>query len=58
MPNVKAVFSIEMSAGQMVEDIKLGINGKKPVYFYGRTGGMIPSPNEILDYICDVLEVR
>lgn len=58
MPSVKAVFSIEMSAGQMVDDVKIGIEGKKPVYFYGRTGGMIPSPDEVLNYINSVLGVR
>jgi 2-oxoglutarate ferredoxin oxidoreductase subunit alpha len=37
-----------MNAGQMVEDVRLSINGKRPVYFYGRMGGMIPSPEEVL----------
>lgn len=42
-------MSVELSCGQMVEDVKLASNGRKPVYFYGRTGGMVPSPNEIAD---------
>jgi 2-oxoglutarate ferredoxin oxidoreductase subunit alpha len=46
--NVKGFMSVEMNAGQMVEDVKLGTIGKKPVEFFGRTGGMIPSPEEIL----------
>jgi 2-oxoglutarate ferredoxin oxidoreductase subunit alpha len=47
----KFFISIEMNAGQMVEDVKLAVCGKKPVYFYGRTGGIIPTPEEILNHI-------
>lgn len=47
----KFFISIEMNAGQMVEDVKLAVYGKKPVHFYGRTGGIIPTPEEILTYI-------
>ena len=43
----KALMSVEMSMGQMVDDVRLAVNGKKPVYFYGRTGGMIPSVEEV-----------
>ncbi len=43
----KAFISVEMSQGQMVEDVRLAVNGKKPVYFYGRNGGVVPSPDEI-----------
>ena len=35
--------------GQMIEDVRLAVEGKAPVEFFGRTGGMIPSPEEILD---------
>jgi 2-oxoglutarate ferredoxin oxidoreductase subunit alpha len=45
---VKFFLSIEMNAGQMVEDIRLAVEGKKPVYFYGRQGGIVPTPDEIL----------
>lgn len=45
----KAFLTIEMSMGQMVEDVRLGVNGKKPVYFYGRAGGMIPEPAAIVE---------
>jgi len=45
---VKFFISVEMNAGQMLEDVKLAVNGKKPVYFYGRMGGIIPTPKEIL----------
>ena len=43
----KAFISVEMSQGQMVEDVRLAVNGKKPVFFYGRNGGVVPSPDEI-----------
>ena len=47
---VKFFFSVEMNAGQMVEDIRLHVEGKKPVYFYGRSGGIVPTSDEILDF--------
>lgn len=48
---VRAFFSIEMSVGQMVEDVRLAVNGQKPTFFYGRTGGIIPTPEEVLEFI-------
>jgi 2-oxoglutarate/2-oxoacid ferredoxin oxidoreductase subunit alpha len=48
LDRVKFFMSVEMNVGQMVEDIRLCVNGRKPVYFYGRTGGIIPTPEEIL----------
>jgi len=51
--NIKHFFSIEMSVGQMVEDIKLVVNGRKPVSYYGRTGGILPTAEEILNVIND-----
>jgi 2-oxoglutarate ferredoxin oxidoreductase subunit alpha len=51
----KAFLSVELNAGQMVEDVKLAVNGKKPVHFYGRMGGMIPTQKEILDKIKEIL---
>ncbi|MGI6585159.1 MAG: 3-methyl-2-oxobutanoate dehydrogenase subunit VorB [Gracilibacteraceae bacterium] len=47
--SVKAFMSVEMSMGQMVEDVKLGVNGKKPVFFYGKTGGMFPTPKAVAE---------
>ncbi len=46
--HVKYFVSVEMNAGQMVEDVKLSVYGRKPVHFYGRMGGIIPTPTEIL----------
>ena len=48
---VKAFISVELSMGQMVEDIKLATEGKAPVYFFGRTGGIIPTPEEIVEEV-------
>lgn len=45
---VKGILSVELNAGQMVEDIRLAVNGKLKVDFYGRMGGMIPTPDEVL----------
>jgi len=45
---VKGILTVEMNAGQMVEDVRLAVQGQVPVEFYGRFGGMIPSPDEIL----------
>lgn len=46
--SVKGFFVVEMNAGQMVEDVRLGVNGKVPVGFYGRMGGIIPTAEEVL----------
>ncbi len=46
---VKGILSVEMNAGQMIEDVKLAVNGKTKVEHFGRFGGMIPSPDEILN---------
>jgi len=46
---VKGMLSVEMSAGQMVEDVKLAVNGKVQVEYYGRMGGIIPSAEEVLE---------
>lgn len=53
--NAKAFLTVEMSAGQMVEDVRLGVNGQKEVYFYGRTGGMIPDPAVIVEEVKKIL---
>ena len=46
---VKGMLTVEMSAGQMVEDVRLAVNGKAPVEFFGRMGGIVPSPDEVLE---------
>lgn len=54
--SVKAILSVEMSMGQMVEDVRLAVNGKCPVEFYGRTGGVIPTPDEIIKAVTALKE--
>lgn len=46
---VKGMLSVEMSAGQMVEDVLLAVNGKVPVYHFGRMGGVITAPEEVVE---------
>jgi 2-oxoglutarate ferredoxin oxidoreductase subunit alpha len=48
---VKKIITIELSAGQMVEDVRLAANGRCPVEFVGRTGGGIPSEKSILEQL-------
>jgi 2-oxoglutarate/2-oxoacid ferredoxin oxidoreductase subunit alpha len=47
--NVKSMLSVELNAGQMVEDVRLAVNGKVPVHHFGRLGGVVPTPEEIVD---------
>ncbi|MGE5351475.1 MAG: 3-methyl-2-oxobutanoate dehydrogenase subunit VorB [Acidobacteriota bacterium] len=47
-PKLKGILDVEMNAGQMVEDVRLAVNGKTRVEFHGRMGGVVPSPEEIL----------
>ncbi len=46
---VKGFLTVEMNAGQMVEDVRLAVLGKAPVHFYGRLGGVVPSPEEVYE---------
>lgn len=48
---VDAFLVVELSLGQMVEDVRLATNCVKPVSFFGRTGGVVPTPAEVLDEI-------
>jgi 2-oxoglutarate ferredoxin oxidoreductase subunit alpha len=50
----QAFIVFEMSAGQMVEDVRLAVNGARPVYVHGRTGGMLPTPKELFEKIMTV----
>jgi 2-oxoglutarate ferredoxin oxidoreductase subunit alpha len=44
----RGILTVELSAGQMVEDVRLAVEGRTPVAFHGRTGGMVPTPDEVL----------
>jgi len=48
---VKGILSLEINAGQMVEDIRLAVECKVPVQWYGRLGGIIPEPEEVVEQI-------
>lgn len=52
---VQGMLSVEMNAGQMVEDVRLAVNGRIPVEFYGRMGGIVPSPSGVLNALKDKL---
>ena len=45
---VKGILTVEMNAGQMVEDVRLAVNGKVEVQHFGRLGGIVPTPDEVL----------
>ncbi|MBL0176463.1 MAG: 3-methyl-2-oxobutanoate dehydrogenase subunit VorB [Ignavibacteria bacterium] len=47
----KGFLTVEMNAGQMVEDVRLAVNGQRPVEHYGRMGGIIPTPEEIVSVL-------
>jgi len=49
--NVKKFITVELSMGQMVEDVRLSVNGKKPVDFYGRCGGVVMMPADLVKYV-------
>jgi 2-oxoglutarate ferredoxin oxidoreductase subunit alpha len=48
---VKGILCAEINAGQMVQGIRLAVEGKTPVSHYGRMGGMVPTPEEIAEVI-------
>lgn len=52
---VKGILTVEMNAGQMVEDVRLAVEGKIPVEHFGRMGGIIPTPVEVLNALKEKL---
>lgn len=49
--SVKEIVSVELSMGQYIEDVRLSVNGRKKVGFYGRSGGVVMTPEEIVDFV-------
>jgi 2-oxoglutarate ferredoxin oxidoreductase subunit alpha len=47
----KSLLVVEMNTGQMLDDVRLSVNGRVPIEFYGRLGGVVPFPDEILGEI-------
>ena len=54
VPKASAFLVVEMNAGQMLSDVQLAVSGRVPVEFYGRMGGVVPFPDEILSEIMRV----
>ncbi|MBR4846026.1 MAG: 3-methyl-2-oxobutanoate dehydrogenase subunit VorB [Bacteroidaceae bacterium] len=52
---VKGILSVEINAGQMVEDIRLAVNGIVPVQHFGRLGGIVPDPDEVVNALKEKL---
>jgi 2-oxoglutarate ferredoxin oxidoreductase subunit alpha len=46
--SARALLVVEMNAGQMIEDVQLAVAGRVPVEFFGRMGGVVPLPDEVL----------
>ena len=51
----RAVISIEMSMGQLVEDVELSVKGARPVHWYGKCGGEVPTPEEVMEVITKLI---
>jgi 2-oxoglutarate ferredoxin oxidoreductase subunit alpha len=52
---VEAILVVEMNGGQMVDDVRRAVEGKAPISFYGRMGGVVPLPDEVLT---EILKIR
>jgi len=55
-PSCRSVVSIEMSMGQMVEDVELSVAGSKPVEWYGKCGGEVPTPEEVAEEVMKLMK--
>ncbi len=53
--SVKGLLTCELSTGQMIDDVKIANNGKLPIGFFGRTGGMVPEPEEIVNAVKEMI---
>jgi len=56
--NIRAVLTIEMSLAQMMEDVEKAVLGAKPVKFFGRTGGIVPSPDEVKEEVLKLIKEK
>lgn len=56
MGKARAYLSVEMNMGQMVDDVRLAVHDAAPVEFYGRTGGVVPTPAEVVQRLRDINE--
>ena len=46
---VKGIMVVELNAGQMIEDVRMAAEGRVPVRHFGRLGGIVPNPQEVID---------
>ena len=56
--NCGAVLCVEMSMGQMIEDVERSVKGERPVRWYGKCGGEVPTPEEVMDAILELVELE
>ncbi len=54
---IKGIVTVELNAGQMIEDVKLAVDCRMPVHLYSRQGGMMPGENEILSFLAQVFDL-
>ncbi len=54
--NIQQILTVEMSMGQMLEDVERVVCGIKPIRFYGRTGGIVPTPDEVKEQLRDMIK--
>lgn len=54
--SMKMILCVELNSGQMVEDVRLAVNGKTPVEFFGKMGGIMPTPEEIEIYLEQLIQ--
>jgi len=54
--NIKTILTIEMSVGQMLEDVERCVKGIKPIEFFGRTGGIVPTPDEVKTKVREIVK--
>ncbi len=55
---VKGILVAEMNAGQMIEDVRLAVEGKVPVVHFGRNGGIVPNPGEVVDSLASQFSIK
>ncbi|MBR1800971.1 MAG: 3-methyl-2-oxobutanoate dehydrogenase subunit VorB [Bacteroidaceae bacterium] len=55
---VKGIMSFEINAGQMVEDVRLAVEGRTPVTHYGKMGGIVPTPDELIQALTEKLKIE
>ena len=56
--NIKKVLTVEMSTGQMNDDVEKAVRGKRPVHFFGRTGGIVPSPDAVKEQVYKLMKAK